>query len=375
MYSYQLFKIVERNALTVCLCCFAVFGYSQNLIFNPSFENHFNCPKILGNLEQDVAYWSAPTLGSTDYFNGCSKAMGTPKNFNGEQPANFGVGYVGLYFYAPEDYREYIQASLSHSLVKDEVYKVSFYVSLAERSDFAIKEFGIQFSEVPIKIETRKTLSKMHLSKVIGDVSNYVEISYDNFYSDKKDWVLVETEFMAKGTERYLIIGNFKDNKRTRKFKTKRQATHGSYYYLDMVSVEPKKQEVATRNTQETPKTYTEYKLNKAFTFNNVLFEFDTYQLVSKAKKELNQLASYLAENENLMVTINGHTDDVGLKNYNLRLSEQRAKAVADYLINKGIAKKRVLYYGYGSIKPKFDNKKAINRKKNRRVEFVFSSN
>jgi len=215
----------------------------------------------------------------------------------------------------------------------------------------------------------------MHLSKVNGDISNYVEISYDDFYSDKKDWVLVETEFMAKGTERYLIIGNFKDNKRTRKFKTKRQATQGSYYYLDMVSVVPKNQEITTRITQETPKTNTEYKLNKAITFNNVLFEFDTYQLVSKAKKELDRIASYLAVNENLKVTINGHTDDVGLKNYNLRLSEQRAKAVADYLISKGVAKKRVLYYGYGSIKPKFDNKKAINRKKNRRVEFIFSSN
>ena len=146
---------------------------SQNLVKNPSFEHFVNCPQKLGNLDNDMVDWVTPTKGSTDYFNGCSQAMGTPKNFNGEQPANFGVGYVGFYFYAPEDYREYLEGVLNQKLIKDETYTVSFYVSLAERSDFAIKEFGVQFTEKPVKVDTRKTLSRRHLSKISGYVSNY----------------------------------------------------------------------------------------------------------------------------------------------------------------------------------------------------------
>jgi len=210
---------------------------SKNLIQNPSFEAFLNCPQNLGSLADDVLYWKSPTNGSTDYFNACSEVMGTPKNFNGEQPANFGVGYIGFYFYAPDDYREYVQATLVSKLQKGIRYKVSFYVSLAERSDFAIKEFGIQFTESPVSVSTRKVLSRMHLSKVTGDVSNYFQIKYSDFYSDKKDWVLVEKEFVANGTEKYMIIGNFKNNKSTEKFRTKRNVTQGSYYYVDMVTV------------------------------------------------------------------------------------------------------------------------------------------
>ncbi|MFX0555226.1 OmpA family protein [Maribacter sp. CXY002] len=368
------FNLIQQSALVFFILGISSSSFSQNLVLNPSFENHLNCPKILGNLEQDVAHWSSPTLGSTDYFNGCSDAMGTPKNFNGEQSANFGIGYVGLYFYAPEDYREYLQATLSRKLKKDEVYKISFYVSLAERSDFAIQEFGVQFSEVQIKVETRKTLSKMHFSRVNGDVSNYIEISYDEFYSDKKDWVLVEKEFKAKGTENYLIIGNFKDNKSTRKFKTKRKATQGSYYYLDMVSLVPKSNRKTNAEVLEPVLSNEKYEIDKTNTFKNVLFGFDTYNLKPEAKKELNQIVAFLQKNETLVITLKGHTDAIGNEQYNQSLSKKRAEAVANFLIKKGLEKERITHAGYGSSKPITTNTTINGRYKNRRVEFVITN-
>jgi len=343
---------------------------SKNLIQNPSFENFLNCPQTLGNLVDDVLHWKSPTNGSTDYFNGCSEVMGTPKNFNGEQPANFGVGYIGLYFYAPDDYREYVQASLIHKLQKGIRYKVSFYVSLAERSDFAINEFGIQFTESPVSVPTRKVLSRMHLSKVSGDVSNYFNIKYSDFYSDKKDWVLVEKEFVAKGTEKYMIIGNFKSNKRTQKFRTKRNVTQGSYYYLDMVRVSPAD---GYANAVEPKDTEVIFELDKIHTFKNLLFDFDTYVLRPSAQKELKDISNYLTNNIRLKIKINGHTDGIGSKTYNKLLSKNRAKAVAQYLIHTGISKDRITYIGFGSTNPIKTNATSAGRKTNRRVEFVIS--
>lgn len=347
----------------------------QNLVKNASFEDFVNCPTKLGNLKDDLPDWSIPTIGSTDYFNSCSTAMGTPENFNGSQPSDFGKGYAGLYLYAPDDYREYLQAELSETLVKGRNYRVSFYVSLAERSDYAIKEFGVLFSNEKLDIPIRKELSKMHLYKNKGNIYNYMEIGYTNFYSDTKDWILVHTQFRAKGSEKHLILGNFKSNKRTRMFRTKRNANQGAYYYIDMVSVtleEPpseKTELVAIADGKETKNI----KLDKSYVLKNVLFEFDRSVLLESSKKELKKVVDHLEANAMLHIAINGHTDNVGTATYNKKLSQKRAAAVAGYLLQSGITKDRISWKGHGGEKPIAKNSSENGRSLNRRVEFVIS--
>ena len=349
------------------LFCVPYFGYSQNLVLNPSFENFINCPVKLGNLEQDVEDWKMPTLGSTDYFNGCSEAMGTPKNFNGQQPADFGEGYVGLYMYAPNDYREYLQATLITTLKKGEHYSISFYVSLAERSDFAVKEFGIRFTEFPVQVETRKVLSSMHFSKLKGDTSNQLEIKYSKFYSDEIEWIKLTQEFVANGTENYLIIGNFKNNKRTQKFQTKRKITKGSYYYLDMVSVYKSDSEDA----KLTVENQNNFKIDSVHVFRDVHFDFNRSIPRNSHQRELNLLVAYMKKHSKLKIAITGHTDNIGSNTFNKILSLKRAEAVAHFLINNGIDKSRIEYVGLGSVKPIADNTTDAGRLLNRRVEFV----
>ncbi|MBT8299511.1 MAG: OmpA family protein [Maribacter sp.] len=348
---------------------------SQNLIKNPSFEEFENCPEQLGNFEEDVQNWSTPTIGSTDYFNGCSTAMGTPKNFNGTQPADFGVGYAGLYLYAPGDYREYLQAELTETLVKGKKYKISFYISLAERSDFAIKEFGVLFSKNVLHFPIRKELSKMHLYKDRDNEYNLMEIGYSNFYSDTQDWILIHTEFKAKGNENFVSIGNFKNNKRTRLFKTKRNAKQGAYYYVDMVlleSAEPS--DFVEKPLSITAKSSSgSFELDKTHVFENVLFDFDEYQLLETAKKEMQRIYDYLKEDGTLYIAINGHTDSVGSEAYNLSLSNKRAEAVSNYLIQLGLVDSRIFWKGQGGLKPIASNASEEGRRKNRRVEFTIS--
>ncbi len=102
-----------------------------------------------------------------------------------------------------------------------------------------------------------------------------------------------------------------------------------------------------------------------------VLFGFDRDELEPGASVELDKLVSSLTSRADARVTIDGHTDNVGRADYNQKLSERRAQAVAAYLEKRGIAKDRIVTRGFGESRPFVPNDGPENRKKNRRVEIV----
>lgn len=366
-----------RRILLVFCMFFGWLSHGQNLVVNPSFETYVDCPRTLGNLDDDVMQWRTPTLGSTDYFNTCSKAMGAPKNFNGEQHPEFGDAYVGLYLFAPDDYREYIMGQLREPLQKGIAYKISFQISLAERSDFAVQTFGVLFSDTPFAVETRKTLSGMHLTKVGQKSSAVLEIEMDDFYSNQEEWVEVVAEYEAIGGERFVTIGNFKDNRRTKKLNFRGNLTQGAYYYLDMVEVA-----MAGKSIQNKRKEHVgvhgetqngQVAINTTTLFENVVFAFDDIALTEEAKDEIKGIFSQLETNPNWYIVISGHTDTVGSAAYNQRLSEKRALAVAQYLVELGLENARVKWQGYGSTRPLTESPVQDLQGKNRRVEFTIT--
>ncbi|NER10601.1 Outer membrane protein OmpA [Muriicola jejuensis] len=358
------------------LICFLLIGtgvaFGQNLVLNPSFEEHRACPEKLGNFNTDLVSWTTPTLGSTDYFHGCSDAMGTPENFNGTQLADFGQGYAGFYLYAPNDYREYMQATLSSPLVEGVTYELSFFVSLAERSDFAINAFGVVFSNEPLQFEIQKDLSKHHLYSDPNNPFSYVEIGYSHFANDKKEWMLVTTSYTASGGERYMTLGNFKNNARTRKFLIKKDAKQGAYYYVDMVSLMPpdngKTGVIAGRTAGESTPS-----LNTPHLFQHVLFDFDEYHLLDSAREYLKETFDFLMADPTLHIVIHGHTDGIGLPEYNMKLSGNRCKAVVDYFTGLGLPEARISWKGHGGSLPVADNATPEGRQQNRRVEFILT--
>ena len=90
---------------------------------------------------------------------------------------------------------------------------------------------------------------------------------------------------------------------------------------------------------------------------------------------ELDKLVQYLTTSSNTTIKISGHTDNTGNQDQNKILSEARAKAVADYLIIKGIDKTRISFIGYGGLKPIATNDTDNGKKQNRRVEFIINKN
>jgi outer membrane protein OmpA-like peptidoglycan-associated protein len=115
-------------------------------------------------------------------------------------------------------------------------------------------------------------------------------------------------------------------------------------------------------------------KPGKSYNINDILFGTDSYVLAEKSKLILSRFADYLKENGTLKISIHGHTDDLGDDNQNLLLSQNRAKAVKDFIVSNGIDAKRVSSEGFGEKKPKVPNTNNENRAKNRRTEFLLIS-
>ncbi len=110
--------------------------------------------------------------------------------------------------------------------------------------------------------------------------------------------------------------------------------------------------------------------VNKTMVLKNVFFDTDKFNLKSKSKVELDKLLSFLTKNKTVKIEVGGHTDNVGSKSSNQILSENRAKAVYDYLLEKEIPAERLTAKGYGDSKPIADNTTEKGRAENRRTEF-----
>ncbi|MBS1928591.1 MAG: OmpA family protein [Chitinophagaceae bacterium] len=106
----------------------------------------------------------------------------------------------------------------------------------------------------------------------------------------------------------------------------------------------------------------------------NVFFASGSFKLLPKSFKSLDEVVKLMKEDDLLRLQIDGHTDSQGNKEKNQTLSENRAKAVMDYLVGKGIPDSRIKSAGYGDSKPIADNKTAAGRAKNRRVEISVSN-
>jgi outer membrane protein OmpA-like peptidoglycan-associated protein/tetratricopeptide (TPR) repeat protein len=178
------------------------------------------------------------------------------------------------------------------------------------------------------------------------------EILIDSFYTDQDGFVLIP---LSIGKNYSFIINEegyqlYSDRIELKESRTKENA------FLKMIGLEPFVEET----TASAP-----------IVLKNVLFETGSYTMLKESFFELDQLSSLLKENPELKIEIRGHTDDVGSNEANLILSENRAKAVYDYLVSKGISTSRLSYKGFGENKPVASNETELGKSQNRRTEFV----
>lgn len=193
--------------------------------------------------------------------------------------------------------------------------------------------------------------------------------------------------YIAKGGEKFLVIGNFVPNEKLETLFIPQRAGKSSmlgssaYFYIDEVEViplepldAPKPVREPVREPAREPVLWEgkEIEKGKWYVLKNVEFEFDQFTLTTYSSLELDKVVDILQKQKTWLLQLRGHTDDVGSNAYNQELSEKRAGSVAAYLAQNGIDTARITASGHGKTQPLTDEHTAEARSRNRRVEMRF---
>ena len=368
-------KILFLIIITFNIC-------AQNIVYNGDFEIYKKCPDGLSQIEKAIGWYQASD-GTSDYFNKCTKSLSisTPKNISGYAIPLSGEAYagIGLFFEGSTPKYEFVQTKLTQKLKSKSKYYIEFYLYKGNKSTFCFDEFAITLTANKLKIKDWGYIDDSLLVK-------NVHKSYSINCSNKKEWQKCCFIIETIGLEEYLTIGYNKFHEQPPLNDKIKYRYKEIYYYIDNVSLievnenteckctQPSiKNNVVKADTSEEIKTYNEA-INKSLILSNIVFASKKAELLSSSNIELNKLALYLKQNNFYKIELSGYTDNTGKEDENLKLSQARAKAVADFLINSGINEKRISYIGYGSKLPLKPNTTEENRQLNRRVEFIIKT-
>ncbi len=137
------------------------------------------------------------------------------------------------------------------------------------------------------------------------------------------------------------------------------QVTEEAVYSDSVQSIE-----VSSSKAYDTP---TESKA--LFANATVYFEFDKYNLSTRSIQALKGVIELMNENDSIEITIAGHADERGTREYNLALGQRRAESVADYMVLKGISRSRLTIKSYGEEMPMMQGSNERSWARNRRAE------
>ena len=134
-------------------------------------------------------------------------------------------------------------------------------------------------------------------------------------------------------------------------------------------NVDYNKVEIPNKPGKMTSNITVQMELPKTYTLKNVFFDTGKATLKNESFKALNDLVEVMKIKNTMFIEIAGHTDNVGSPESNIKLSGDRANAVRNYLLQKGVQSARVTAKGYGDTQPVEDNSTETGKQKNRRTE------
>jgi hypothetical protein len=369
------------SMLLTLFCTFILRGQSSaefpNLVVNPSFEE-----LAKGQSTQSVAVidtikkykgWSSPTKGQ-------SAVYGTNKNGwiedNTENPgqrdfkARTGQHVARLTAYKANKirwynrFRSYLQTKLTDSMIVGQKYYIGFWSHV---HCLATNNICMAFSTDYIQSDTIFQLN----------LTPKARLKTLNNYDAKNIWSLTVDSFIADKPYKYCIIGNFLSDDSTRIGGSK-DFDHYITFVDDVFVVKAKNRLIPPRKEimppkppiPETPiKLKTSAPLPKVL--NKVQFLYNSADFEPNSLPQLDSAVVVLKNYPTLEILIKGHTSSEGEADYNQKLSEKRAEAVKNYLIQHGIDAKRLSSKGFGESQLLVTDDSEEHKRMNRRIEFA----
>lgn len=346
----------------------AGLDFFANIVPNASFEELARPP--IGwfykgeHFTKVMKYWSSATVASPDVFGPRVRVPmhWAEKGFGG-QKAQDGHSMIGITVFGCGEgkphCREYAQIQLKEPLVIGQQYSVEFWVSHLPQSLW-VNNIGIHFAMDRLQVITDKALN-------LEPVVNEEEL----LKMPPGAWKKITGRFKAKDEAAYLVLGNFFPDSLTQTLTppSNTQFPFG-YYYVDNIVVR-KEKPILPVPIKEDDLSLAKLEEGATIRLNNIFFETDESELLPRSYTELKKLLTIMDDNPEMIIEIQGHTDNRGDDVYNLDLSSRRAKAVVDYLIENGIEEPRLRHQGYGRSQPAATNATKEGRQSNRRVEFL----
>ena len=364
---------MRLNFTFLCFFLFPILFFAQsevgqdNLVPNPGFEEFDGFP--IGwyykgsDFDDIVKYWSSPTTASPDAYGPRVRVPSSwaEKGFGKQTPHN-GQAMAGITVYGCSNgkphCREYVQIQLKEPLVIGQNYIFEVWMASLD-GGLRINNLGAFFSNKRIKTVGEERID----AKPTAFATKVVD-------SKPKSWAKITFKFKADTDAEWLIIGNFNTDEETMIMApTSISNLNFAYYYLDDVSLK-KTEPIIPVPIKDDDLTLIKLDIGKTVRLKDIYFDSDKTELLPRSFVELDKLAQVLTQNPLLEIEIVGHTDNIGDSNYNLTLSRKRAAMVMDYLIQSGIAAKRLRSNGFGDKRPIGSNDVEETRQLNRRVEF-----
>ncbi len=336
-----------------------------NLVPNPGFENFSILPHGWFYRGSDFTAllkdWSSASEASPDVYGPKINVPDTwqARGFGKKRPRSgkymAGITAFGCNQGKPHC-REYVQVNLKEPLVPGQAYHVEFWASPLHTGMHA-NNLGIYFSENKLQEKTDRVVQR------VPQVYSRRIVPGNEF-----SWHKVQGDFTAQKACKFLTIGNFYSDEETLS-SSKAEGGHAfAYYYIDDVLVH-KRPPIISGADDEFSDWYP-LEEDKVIQLGNIFFDTDKAVIRPQGLKDLTKLLHILQEYPTMEIEVGGHTDYVGGFDYNMDLSNRRAKAVVGYLIDHGIDSNRLSYIGYGTTRPIATNQTDDGRQQNRRVEF-----
>lgn len=370
-----------------CATIANAMAQGDNLVPNGSFENSdLRKLKSQGQLEEFTEDWFSATEASLDlYAEGMkSEKVNIPNNIYGKQEATDGVCYAGFRAFSkdPKLPRTYFEVELSTELEKNQLYCVSFDVSLSDLSRYGVNGVGAFLSDR--KIEQGNTGALNRTASVLHKA--------DKVMSLQDGWETICGTFIGTGEEEYLVIGGFHKDSDVEDEKMKKPSgvtgvvKNQAYYYLDNVRVTPieAKSQCACSAADEvrTDLVYgSSVVLSESMTPDEIVSISAVYYAFLKRRPTgagaatVAKLADILKANPSWKLRVVGHSDEdefnEGKINPRYRgLGEKRADQVIVKFGEMGIGASRLVVDTMENSDPASTRDTDISRAQNRRVTF-----
>lgn len=373
---------MKSNILTSLFITASLGLFAQgNIVENYGFEDVEKKIKGPGMISLATGWSSLDQAADIFHREAKDENYKVPTNLYGDAEPNSGDGYAGIVTYSAKDAepRTFLTTELRFPMQEGKAYCVKMHLMLSMLAKYASNNIGIYISEKPI------TMADIEEGKIQPQIIH----SQNPIWSEQFEWTAVCGNYISKGKERYITIGNFGKTADTQTEKVKRpkgttgqQTRSTAYYYIDDVSVInmaglddcdcEKAPDGNSMQVKYSTNVSSEVELDASaeIELTKIYFNELNSDISERAMVDVEKVAALIKANPDLKIIIKGHTDPVEQAKATGDVSLLRAQTIKEKLVELGANPNKLQVQGMKDFDTATKDVSITGQAQNRRVVF-----